>query len=555
MKSSKKVFICTIALGLSLFFIPSATPQDESLITYNKGVQYIATYAIPSDLTELETSSEVIVKGKYCGDRVTDNDSTLVGPASISQFEVIEVQKGEVESSQISIIEPFKIEGDNFINVDGYVPMKEECEYILFLRKVASSDNEYTLVSANFGKYNLSNDTALLPEVNVINNLGQVSNLDMVTQSAEKCEIYNKIKSEITNEIYEQSNIDPGILQNADAFYNFRIEQSGDIPYYMDYASINVFENHQAVYENAIEQYNKINSSNIALNQVNETSSALIEFYSIYSSKEQWLGISKLNYSSGSDNDKVTKARVYLNEYNLKAYKLTDEHVDEVALHELGHCFGLMHQDKSYATQTIMAPYLSTNNAARTTIPEVDQNNLRYAYPGQKSVETTSDYSDHWAKEQISDFVEKGYISGYPDGTFLPNNPMTRAEFVTVLNKVFSLTNSSGVVFNDTNNHWAKDAIDIAVTNGICNGVSDTEFMPNAYITREQAATMISNYKKLTSTNQTSFEDYLDISSWATVSVENVVEAGYMTGYPDNTFKPKDNISRAEAVVTLSRIK
>ena len=169
-----------------------------------------------------------------------------------------------------------------------------------------------------------------------------------------------------------------------------------------------------------------------------------------------------------------------------------------------------------------------------------------------------SDIIGHWAENQIKDFINKGYLNGYPDGTFKPNNSITRAEFVKIFNKVFGLTTSSGKVFNDTVNHWAKDAIDIAVTNGVCQGTSGTTFEPNAPITREQAAKMIANYKKISDTHHNKINGYNDGSqtaSWAINEVEAILEAGYMNGYSDtNTFKPKNNITRAEAVVTLGRV-
>lgn len=172
-------------------------------------------------------------------------------------------------------------------------------------------------------------------------------------------------------------------------------------------------------------------------------------------------------------------------------------------------------------------------------------------------IEAVTDISGHWAQSEIASFIEKGFIGGYEDNTFRPNNQITRAEFVTIFNKFFGLTNTSGKVFSDTTNHWAKDSIDIAVTNGITNGLSATMFGPNDPLTREQAATMISNYLKLADTNHntiSAFKDVASISSWAKDSVEGIVENGYMGGYSDSTFKPTNNITRAEAVVTLNRL-
>ena len=80
---------------------------------------------------------------------------------------------------------------------------------------------------------------------------------------------------------------------------------------------------------------------------------------------------------------------------------------------------------------------------------------------------TLNDVRGHWADETITKMVGEKVIAGYPDGTFKPDNSITRAEFVSILNNVFGLTKSSGKVFSDTKTHWAKISIDIAVTNGV----------------------------------------------------------------------------------------
>ena len=169
-----------------------------------------------------------------------------------------------------------------------------------------------------------------------------------------------------------------------------------------------------------------------------------------------------------------------------------------------------------------------------------------------------SDIKGHWAESQINKFISDGHINGYPDNTFRPNNSITRAEFVKIFNKYFGLTKKSSKSFSDTSTHWAKDEIDIAITYGVVTGYPDNTFRPAEPITREQAAKIISSYKQLVDNNFDKINKYNDfeyVSGWAKSSVEGVLEKGYMNGYPDNTFRPKSNITRAEAVVTLSRIK
>lgn len=171
-----------------------------------------------------------------------------------------------------------------------------------------------------------------------------------------------------------------------------------------------------------------------------------------------------------------------------------------------------------------------------------------------------SDINNHWAKNEIQSFIDKGYINGYPeDNTFKPENPITRAEFVKVVNKVFGYTQTKSINFTDVNsNEWYYEEVKKAAQAGYINGYpEDNTFRPNQPITREEAAKVISTIMKKQDNNLDKLQKYSDansVSSWAGVYIEGVLESKYMNGYPeDNTFRPKDNIKRGEAVVTLSR--
>lgn len=167
---------------------------------------------------------------------------------------------------------------------------------------------------------------------------------------------------------------------------------------------------------------------------------------------------------------------------------------------------------------------------------------------------TLTDINGHWAETNINKLVNMKAISGYPDSTFRPNNSITRAEFATVLVKAFKLTPKDGKIFTDTANHWAKDYIATANAHNIVSGYSDTNFGPDDVITREQMAVMIVNAAKLnnTTTDKT-FADESQISEWAKDAVAKASGAGIITGYPDNTFRPKANATRAEAVTVIVR--
>ncbi len=185
-----------LLLGLNL--------KQENKIFYNKDIEFNASYITPNDLDQIQERSTLIVNGSFTGEREVDNDENVVGPSSISQFKVNEVYKGTINNDKISVIEPCEFENGNFTNVEGYIPMQEKEEYTIFLRENQTEyGKQYTIISLNFGKYNLSNKDNLEPISNDIKYFNDVSELDFVSQSSKECDIYNGIKEQVLNE-YEK---------------------------------------------------------------------------------------------------------------------------------------------------------------------------------------------------------------------------------------------------------------------------------------------------------------------------------------------------------------
>jgi hypothetical protein len=170
--------------------------------------------------------------------------------------------------------------------------------------------------------------------------------------------------------------------------------------------------------------------------------------------------------------------------------------------------------------------------------------------PGQPAGLT--DITGHWAKDNIEALVEMGAITGYANGTFQPDNNITRAEFATLLVKAYNLTVPPGKVFSDTRDHWAKSAIGIAYAHNIVSGYSDSEFRPDDNITREQMAVMIVRAEKTAiREGALTFADIDRIASWAKNAVLIANQTGIITGYPDNTFRPQGYATRAEAATVV----
>ncbi len=164
-----------------------------------------------------------------------------------------------------------------------------------------------------------------------------------------------------------------------------------------------------------------------------------------------------------------------------------------------------------------------------------------------------SDISGHWAYGYLADWFDNGFIVPYPDGTFKPNKPITRAEFCSIANKAFGFSIPANGNFTDikTDNPYYQD-IAIAYGAGYLSGYDDKTIRPGNYIKRQEAAVMVA--KALNLTAQESYADSFTDSKLLTFgkgAVGAVAAAEIIKGFSDGSFKPNDNITRAQAVIML----
>jgi hypothetical protein len=168
---------------------------------------------------------------------------------------------------------------------------------------------------------------------------------------------------------------------------------------------------------------------------------------------------------------------------------------------------------------------------------------------------TFGDTEGHWAGAEIEKALAGGYVKGYPNGLFMPDSTVTRAEFVSMLDSAFEVPDSGGSQsFKDVSaSDWFADAVSSAVASGIAGGYPDGSFMPQKAVTRQEAACMLAKLLQPGGNGGSSFSDATQIGSWARASVTQLVYWGIMSGYPDGTFQPERNITRAEAVVIINK--
>ena len=149
------------------------------------------------------------------------------------------------------------------------------------------------------------------------------------------------------------------------------------------------------------------------------------------------------------------------------------------------------------------------------------------------------------------------FLKGYPDGGFAPGKNMSRAEvttmFARLLTEQMEADKTYPASFSDvTSAHWAANYIGYMEQFGIVRGYSDGTFRPNAPITRAEFAAICCRFEKLTSGTVT-FSD-VPASHWAAKSIAYAATRGWVTGYADGTFKPGNNITRAEVAAVTCRL-
>lgn len=177
-------------------------------------------------------------------------------------------------------------------------------------------------------------------------------------------------------------------------------------------------------------------------------------------------------------------------------------------------------------------------------------------------LEVTKTFSDvpntHWASAVIKDLVVKQIISGTTDSTFNPEGNVTRAEFTKLLVQALKLTATGETSFTDVDaKAWYASYVAAAVKAGIVSGKSDTIFVPNAQITREEMVAMlmrayaITNTETQTAPTAVEFSDASEIATWAIAYVKAAAKLQFIQGRAEGEFVPKGLTTRAEAAQVI----
>jgi hypothetical protein len=180
---------------------------------------------------------------------------------------------------------------------------------------------------------------------------------------------------------------------------------------------------------------------------------------------------------------------------------------------------------------------------------------------------TFKDVQNHWSKEVVEDIASRLVMDGVTKDKFMPDQKVTRAEFVDAVIRALGLKRSGAGkdVFTDVNEkHKYYDSITLAYEYGILKGDGKSKCNPDAYITRQEAMTILSRamivanidinvssveIKKFLS----GYKDKGEVSSWATTAVVVCIKDGIVEGY-DKKLSVKENITRAQTAAFVRRM-
>jgi len=161
----------------------------------------------------------------------------------------------------------------------------------------------------------------------------------------------------------------------------------------------------------------------------------------------------------------------------------------------------------------------------------------------------------HWAVNYVEAIYYAGLTSGYPDGTYRPENPVTRAEMAVFLLNGMGINAppiNGSHPFSDIAGHWAEKYIEELYDQGITGGYPDGTYRPENLVTRAEMAVFLLKGIGVTPPPMDGSAPFTDINlHWAEIFIEELYDQGITGGYPDGTYRPENRVTRAEMAVFL----
>lgn len=227
---------------------------------------------------------------------------------------------------------------------------------------------------------------------------------------------------------------------------------------------------------------------------------------------------------------------------------------------------GLKSKEKTFTGKTQYVPPVIVPSSPSTP-PVVDGGPKKPEVPVTKPEEEKpslplpvfNDIGKTFAQKEINSLYEQGIVKGISATEFAPERSISRIEFASIIVRAlgYGTADPSKVSFTDVKaDAWYMPELAAAIENQVAKGFSKTEFRPNQLITREEASKMLSNvlFKNgFLPEGTISFTDGKEISAWAKDDVKALAMTELLKGYEDGTFRPQQNLTRAESAALIYR--
>ncbi|MED1863964.1 S-layer homology domain-containing protein [Fictibacillus nanhaiensis] len=174
-----------------------------------------------------------------------------------------------------------------------------------------------------------------------------------------------------------------------------------------------------------------------------------------------------------------------------------------------------------------------------------------FAFPSEKL--PFNDIRGHWAQDDILLLNELGLVSGFQDGSYGVNKKISRAEVAAIMARHMELPNATPTFKDVPKSFWAANQIGAVAEANVMNGFVGNTFKPTKIITRAEIASLLVRAYELEGTATENFKD-VPKNHWAYEPISTLVEYGLVSGFSDHTFRPENQLTRAEFAAFLARV-
>ena len=225
--------------------------------------------------------------------------------------------------------------------------------------------------------------------------------------------------------------------------------------------------------------------------------------------------------------------------------------------------------DEGYEVEDVMIDYQSIGPVTSYILEDInsdfvlevklkESNSSQENQQGDANEDISEDNNTMNYNSKLDKLSKEAYVTGVGENKFEPNRSITRGEVVVIFSRLLLEKMEPDKIYTSSFNdirgdEWYANAIGYMEGFDVISGYNDGSFRPNQPITRAEFVTIASKFEDMVQGSVNEFKD-VDDTHWAVPFINSAYEKGWINGYPDNTFKPNKNITRAEAVAVVNNI-